>query len=145
MVDGVEQSNTPGGGVVDDGERRVLPALRRLLAVGQDQVPAGQRSTDETVRDDGEVSLGRGGRLLHEHPGAIDASVEDLPAFTVGRRIARREHVEAELRIRRAANIAEIALLEKRMVANGRARDAPEVVGRGDGPREIAREDAGDA
>src|SRR5438309_2856199 len=85
--DGVEQPHPPGGGVVDDGERRVLPALRRLLAVGQDQVPAGERATDEAVRDDGEVSLGRGGRLLHERPGPIDASVEDRPAFPVRRRV----------------------------------------------------------
>src|SRR5712692_11227219 len=119
MVYGVEQPHAPGGGVVDDGEGRVLPALRRLLAVGQDQAPAGQRATDEAVRDDGEVSLGRGGRLLDKCPGTIDTSVEDLPAFPVGRRVARGEHVEVQLRVGRAADVAEVALLEERVISHG--------------------------
>src|SRR5207244_6244864 len=102
-------------------------------------------TTDEAVRDDGEVALGRGGRLLDERPGAIDASVEDLPAFPVRRRVARGEHVEAQLRVGRAADVAEVALLEEGVIAHGGAGGAPQVVGRGDRSRKIAREDAGDA
>jgi len=45
--------------------------------------------------------------------------VEDLPAFPVRRRVARGKHVEVKLRVGRAADVAEVPLLEERVISHG--------------------------
>ena len=60
--DAVEQAHPPRRRPVDDRQRRVLPALGRRLALGEDQMPGGEGAAHEAVGDDREVAAARRGQ-----------------------------------------------------------------------------------
>src|SRR5262245_3886260 len=91
------------------------------------------------------MPVGRGGQRLHARPRPIDAGVKDRPRLAARRRVVRREHVDSELRIRRAPEIAEAPLLEQRLEREGNAGRASKLLGGGDGAGQVARHDVGDA
>src|SRR5262245_34460385 len=76
--------------------------------------------------------------------------MEDRPALTVRRRVVGLEHVEAELRIRPAAKVAEIPLAQQRLDGEGSGGGLPDVlrsrqragVVAGDDPRDAFRGEA---
>ena len=87
VEDLIVQHGNAAGIVTADGRRISAGAvvlttgtfLNGLIHIGDRKIPAGC-----------------GSGLLHERPGAIDARVEDLPALASGRRVVRREHIEAD-------------------------------------------------
>ena len=73
-------------------------------------MPGGERSTHEAVRHHRQAAA-RGRRdLLHPGPRPVDTRVERGPRLAIRRRVVGLEHVEAELRVRFAAEIAEVPL-----------------------------------
>src|SRR5574342_886135 len=107
-------------------------------------MPCGQGAADEPVRHNYKMPAGRCGRGLNERPGAIDARVENLPGLASRGGVVRREHVDAELSVRHAAKIAEVALLKQGVVADGSPRRALKALGRRRGTGEITRQDGRD-
>ena len=95
-------------------ERGVLPALRRRL-------PRGSRgAARRAIGTPARASRRRGSRRRRrarrtQLPRAVHPSMEHLPALAVGRRVGRREHVEADLCVGRAADVAEVPLLQERI------------------------------
>ena len=78
-------------------------------------------------------------------PSAVDARVEHLPRLAVWRRIVRLEHVEPEIGVRGAADVAEAPLVEQRVERERCAGRAREVLRGRAGAGEVARDDLRDA
>ena len=75
-------------------------------------------------------AAGRARDGVHARPDALHARVEDLPALALGRRVVRREGIEAELRVRAPAEVAEVPLGEVGVARDGRPARARERLGR---------------
>src|SRR5262249_51445247 len=84
-------------------------------------------------------------QLLHASPRPVDPLVEHRPGLAVRRRVVRLEHVEAELRVRPAAEVAEVALAQERLDDERRAGGALQPGGRRPGTGVVTRAEARDA
>src|SRR5256885_16495315 len=93
------------------------------------------------MRHDGEVTAGGRRQLLNACPRAIDARVKRRPRLAVRRRVVRREEVEPEDGVGRAAAVAEAPLLEERIEGERNAGDGVKTCGGGAGAHEVARRD----
>src|SRR5437899_11000313 len=93
------------------------------------------------MRHDGEVTAGGRRQLLNACPRAIDARLKRRPRLAVRRRVVRREEVEPEVGVGRAADGAAVPLLLERIASARNGGDVVKTCGGGGGARELARHD----
>src|SRR6476660_752755 len=111
MPRAVEQADRMRRLFVQNGHARIMEEYRNNGAFGQPRMSLHEGAADETMRDDHQVAIHTAAPAHDKVEGSCDTRVKCRPVFAVGWRKIMPERILRQFGIRRAAQVAEVALL----------------------------------